>query len=270
MASSCMLFPFSWPIHKARKRQEGAQQNLPQILAVPSSDPVIICKARRLVSRWLHPKHYDQSIRLSGFITQKKHPPPTPQSMEWWDDAPDCGMAEKQYSANNQSGPETPLYSCLFPVQPCNFLRHKLQSHNNGKHNLSNFFKKQSLKMLAGEELQRMQSFNLGMKILKATSYTMGVPLSISTYLGPQSVQQIRLSLIIESKSKQFQSRYLWIITSLPYPMHMHTHHQLQQRGNLSAPNQTRPPYQSFLRKYWEMLHTYDLRQPETNWEMTQ
>jgi hypothetical protein len=159
-------------------------------------------------------------------------------------------MAEKQYSANNQSGPETPLYSCLFPVQPCNFLHHKLQSHNNGKHNLSIFFKKQSLNMLAGEELQRIQSFNLGMKILKATSYTMGVPLSISTYLGPQSVQQIGLSLIIESKSKQFQSRYLRIITSLPYPMHMHTHHQLQQRGNQSAPNQTRPPYQSFLCKY--------------------
>jgi hypothetical protein len=45
------------------------------------------------------------------------------------------------------------------------------------------------------------------MKILKATSYTMGVPLSISTYLGPQLVEHIRLSLIIESKSKQFQSR---------------------------------------------------------------
>jgi len=42
--------------------------------------------------------------------------------MEGWDDAPDCGMAEKQYSANNQSGPETPVYSCLFPVQPSNFL----------------------------------------------------------------------------------------------------------------------------------------------------
>ncbi len=162
MASSCLLFPFSWPIHKARKRQEGAQQNLPQILAVPSSDPVIICKTRRLVSKWLHAKHYDQSIRLSGLITQKKHPPPTLQSMEWWDDAPDCGMAEKQYSANNQSGPYTPLYSCLFPVQPCNFLHHKLQSHNNGKHNLSNFFKKQSLKMLAGEELQRTQKFQPG------------------------------------------------------------------------------------------------------------
>jgi hypothetical protein len=143
MASSCLLFPFSWPIHKARKRQEGAQQNLPQILAVPSSDPVIICKARRLVSKWLHAKHYDRSIRLSGLITQKKHPPPTPQSMEWWDGAPDCGMAEKQYSANNQSGPDTPLYSCLFPVQPCNFLHHKLQSHNNGKHN-QNFFSKNS------------------------------------------------------------------------------------------------------------------------------
>jgi hypothetical protein len=71
-------------------------------------------------------------------------------------------MAEKQYSANNQSGPETPLYSCLFPVQPCNFLHHKLQSHNNGKHNLSNFFKKQSLKMLAGEELQPTQKFQPG------------------------------------------------------------------------------------------------------------
>jgi hypothetical protein len=71
-------------------------------------------------------------------------------------------MAEKQYSANNQSGPETPLYSCLFPVQPCNFLHHKLQSHNNGKHILSNFFKKQSLKMLAGEELQRTQKFQPG------------------------------------------------------------------------------------------------------------
>jgi len=71
-------------------------------------------------------------------------------------------MAEKQYSANNQSGPDTPLYSCLFPVQPCNFLHHKLQSHNNEKHNLSNFFKKQSLKMLAGEELQHTQKFQPG------------------------------------------------------------------------------------------------------------
>ncbi len=88
------------------------------------------------------------------------------------------------------------------------------------------------------------KSFNLGMKILKATSCTMGVPLSISTYLGPQLVEHIRLSLIIESKSKQFQSRYLQIITSLPYTTHMHTHHQLQRRGNQSAPNQTRPPYE--------------------------
>jgi hypothetical protein len=50
----------------------------------------------------------------------------------------------------------------MFHVQPCNFLHHKLQSHNNGKHNLSIFFKKQSLKMLAGEELQRTQKVQPG------------------------------------------------------------------------------------------------------------
>jgi hypothetical protein len=271
MASSCLLFPFSWPIHKARKRQEGAQQNLPQILAVPSSDPVIICKARRLVSKWLHAKHYDRSIRLSGLITQKKHPAPTPQSIKWWDDAPDCGMAEKQYSANNQSGPDTPLYSCLFPVKPCNFLHHKLESHNNGKHNQTIFSKNSHWRCLLVKSCSAPKSFNLGMKILKATNYTMGVPLSISTYLGPQLVEHIRLSLIIESKSKQFHSRYLQIITSLPYPTHIYTPITScsEEATSLLLIKQDHP-MKSFLHKYWEMLHTYDLRKPETNWEMTQ
>jgi hypothetical protein len=41
----------------------------------------------------------------------------------------------------------------------------------------------------------------MGMKILKATSYTMGVPLLINLYLGPQWVRYIILSLIIEPKS---------------------------------------------------------------------
>jgi hypothetical protein len=115
------------------------------------------------------------------------------------------------------------------------------------------------------------KSFNLGMKILKATNYTMGVPLSISTYLGPQLVEHIRLSLIIESKSKQFHSRYLQIITSLPYPTHIYTPITScsEEATSLLLIKQDHP-MKSFLHKYWEMLHTYDLRQPETNWEMTQ